>query len=84
MLFMKFMVQFIHFFPGLFEGALSSGRDSIDPALSALNTIKRRSEQAGSLQAVQKRIKRARPDPVAMMFQFVHHRKAKDGLVRRM
>lgn len=70
---MKFMMQFVHFFPGLFEGALSCGSDSIEPSPTALHAVERRTEQAGSLQAVQKRIECTWADPVSMMFQFLHH-----------
>ena len=78
---MEFMVQFVHFFPGFFEGALSRGSDFIEPATPALHAIKRRPEQAGSLQAVQERIKGTRADAIAVMFQLLHHRETKDGLV---
>jgi hypothetical protein len=77
----EFVVELIHFRSCLFEGPLSRGSDFIEPAPAALNSIKRRPEQAGPLQAVQEGIKRTRADAIPVMFQFFHHRETKDGLV---
>ncbi len=84
MLLVEFVVELIHFFPRLFEGAFSRWSDFVEPAPTAFNAIKRRSKQACSLQAVQKRVKRTRADPISVMLQFLHHRESKNGLVHRM
>jgi hypothetical protein len=63
---------------------LSRWSDFVEPASPAFSAIERRSQQACPLQAVQKRVKRSRADPISVVLQFLHHREAKDGLVHRM
>lgn len=84
MLLVEFVVELIHFFPGLFEGAFSRRSDFVKPAPPAFNAIKRGAKQACPLQSVEKRVKRTRADPIPVMLQFLHHRESKNGLVHRM
>ena len=43
-----------------------------------------RLKQAGPLHSVKERVKGARTDAIAVLLQFLHHRKPEDWLVRRM
>jgi hypothetical protein len=81
MLFVQFMVQFIHFLPGFFEGSFSGGCDLVESSPSAFDAIEGRAQQARSFQPVQKRIERAGADAVAVVREFLHHGESEDGLV---
>ncbi len=81
MLFVQFMVQFIHFFFGLFESSFAGGCDLVEPSSAAFNAIEGRAQQARSFQPVQKRIERAGADAIAVMRELLHHGQSEDGLV---
>ncbi len=81
MLFVQFVVQFVHFWSGFFERSFSGGCNPIEPSLAALNSIQGRAQKARSLQSVQKRIERAGTDAVAMVREFLHHGESEDGFV---
>jgi hypothetical protein len=84
MFFVKFVVQFIDFHSGLVQRLLAGSRDLIDPARAPCNIFKDGLQEPVSFQAMQKWVECSRPDAIPVMRQFLHHRKAEDGLVRRM
>ena len=81
MLFVKFVVQLIHFLPGFFEGAFSDGRDSVEPPAPAFNAIERGAQQSRTLQSVEKGIERAGTDAIPMMLELFHHGQPEDRFV---
>jgi hypothetical protein len=84
MFFVKFVMQFIHLHSGLVQGLLAGGRDLIDPATVPPDVLKVGLQQAVPLQAVQQGVESSWPDAISVMRKFLHHRKAEDGLLRRM
>jgi hypothetical protein len=84
MFFVKFVVQFIDLHSGLVQSLLARSRDVIDPATAPADIFKDRLQETASFQAVQKGVESSRPDAISVMRQFLHHRKAEDGLLRRM
>ena len=81
MLFVEFVVELVDFVSGLFEGAFSGGGNSVDPASSSFDAIEGGTEKAGTFESMQKGIKRAWSDAVAMVLEFLHHGKTEDGLM---
>jgi hypothetical protein len=84
MFFVKFVVQFIDLHSGLVQRLLAGSRDLIDPATVPSNIFEDRLQEAAAFQAMQKGVESSRPDPIPVMRQFLHHRNAEDGLLRRM
>jgi hypothetical protein len=82
--FVKFVVQFIDLHPGLVQALLAGSRDLIDPATVPSNIFEDRLQETTALQAMQKGVESPRPDAIPVMRQFLHHRKAEDGLLRSM
>ncbi len=84
MFFVKFVVQFIDLHSGLVQSPVARSRDLIDPATVPSNILEDRFQKTAAFQAMQKWVESSRPDAISMMRQFLHHRKAEDGLLRRM
>jgi hypothetical protein len=84
MFFVKFVVQFIDLHSGLVQRLLAGSRDLVDPTTVPSNVFEDRLQQAAAFQAMQKGVESSRPDAIPVMLQFLHHRKAEDGLLRRM
>ena len=84
MFFVKFVVQFIDLHSGLVQSLLAGSRDLIDPATVPSNIFEDRLQETAAFQAMQKGVESSRPDAIPVMRQFLHHRKAEDGLLRRM
>jgi hypothetical protein len=84
MFFVKFVVQFIDLYFGLVQSLLARSRDLIDPATVPCNICEDRLQETAAFQAMQKWVESSGPDAIPMTRQFVHHRKAEDGLLRRM
>jgi len=84
MLFVEFVVQFIHFLAGLFEGAFPGRRNFVDPSAAAFHMIERGAQQARFFQPVQERIKSSGANAVAVVREFLHHGESEDGLVHGM
>ena len=84
MFFVKFVVQFIDLHSGLVQGLLASSRNLIDPATASSNIFEDRLQETAAFQPMQKGVESSRPDAIPVMRQFLHHRNAEDGLLRRM
>ena len=54
------------------------------PATVSSDIFEDRLQQTAAFQAMQKGVESSRPDAIPVMRQFLHHRKAEDGLLRRM
>jgi hypothetical protein len=84
MFFVEFVVQFIDFHSGLVQRLLAGSRDLVDPATVPSNILEDRLQETAAFQAMQEGVESSRPDAIPVMRQFLHHRKAEDGLLRRM
>jgi hypothetical protein len=84
MFFVKLVVQFIDFHSGLVQGLLAGSCDLIDPATVPSNIFEDGLQETAAFQTMQKGVESSRPDAIPVMRQFFHHRKAEDGLLRRM
>lgn len=84
MLFVQFVVELDHFGSRLFERTPAACRNPVKPSPAPTACIELRFQQSGTLQAMQQRVKRSRPDAIAMVLQFLHHSQPEDGLLRRM
>jgi hypothetical protein len=81
MLFVKFVVQFIHLLRGPGQRLSPHGRDVVDSPLTARNSFAGRLQQAIALQSMQKRIKSTGSNPIAVMPQLLHHGQSKNRLL---
>jgi hypothetical protein len=77
---MQLVVQLVDLLFGSRKGA-AAGRCNPVHAPAASARISKRFQQLGALQSVQQGIEGPRPDAVAMVRKFLHHRQPKDGLV---
>jgi hypothetical protein len=84
MLFVEFVVEFIHFGPGLGERAPACRGDLIDAPFASADPIEVGLEQTGLLQSMEEGVKRSRADAIAVMLQLLHHGQTEDWVMRRM
>jgi hypothetical protein len=80
--FVEFAVEFVDLLSRLFKSPFSGSGNPVNPAPATFDAIELRTQETGTFQPMQKRVKRAGTDAVAMVFQFLHHGEAEDGLVR--
>lgn len=81
---MQLMMQLVDHDPGPFQCLPARRRDTVDPSPPSGYVPQTRLQQAAAFHSVEEWIERSRPNPIAVMFQLFHHRKAKDRLVRSM
>ncbi len=82
--FVKLVEKLIDFYRGLAQSPSSSGRDAVNPAPAASDSLDDRLQQAAAFQSVQERVKSSGADAIAVMGQLFDHGESKDGFVRRM
>jgi len=82
--FVKLVEKLIHFHRGLAQGPSASGRDAVNPAPAAADTLGGRLQQSAAFQSVQERVKSSGADAIAVMGKLFDHGQPKDGFVRRM
>jgi hypothetical protein len=84
MFFVEFVVELIDLHCGLVQSLPAGSRDLVDPASAASNIFEDRLQETASFQAMQKGVESSGPDAIPVVRQFLHHRKAEDGFLRRM
>ena len=80
--FVELVVELVDLGAGAGEGFAAGSGDGVDAAAAAGDGAQRGFEEAGALQAVEKRVKGSGTDAVAVVGELVHHGEAEDGLVR--
>lgn len=84
MLFVKLVVQLIHFFPGFLQCPFARGRDLVNAPPAPSNVAVQGLQQPSALQSMQQRVQRTRPDAIAVMRQLLYHCQPEDRLLRSM
>jgi hypothetical protein len=84
MFFVKFVVQFVDLHSGPLQSFPTGSRDLVDPSTVSSDILENRLQEAAPFQTMQKGVESSRANAVPVMVQFLHHRKAEDGLLRRM
>jgi hypothetical protein len=79
---MQFTMQLVHFHRDFVQSFSANTRDFVHAPLPPRNTIQVRLQQSRALHSMQQRIQRTRPDPVAVMRKFLHHRQTENRLMR--
>ena len=82
MLFVKLMMKFVNLKTRLGKGSFSRGSNGVDPAAPAGDVPGFRFQEAAAFHAVEKRVEGSGSDAVAVVFEFFHHRKAEDAVVK--
>ena len=77
-------MQFVDFFAGFVEGFPAARGDLVDAAATPGYNVCRGFEESALFETVQQRVQGSGTDPIAVVGEFFHHRKAEDGLMRGM
>lgn len=80
-LFVEFLVEFVHFYLCLFQRSLSRFGQLVNSASSSAHIHQLRGEEPIALHAVQEWVERSRTYSIAMMLQFFHHCQAEQRLM---
>ena len=80
---MQFVVQLIDLHSGFFESLPACGRNAVKAPRAPCGLAGNAFEQARALQSMKQRVKRSRPDAIAVMRKLLHHRQPEDRLVAR-
>jgi hypothetical protein len=81
MLLVEFLVEFVDFFPCLFQSFLPRFGQLVDTSPSSAHIHQLGDEKPIPFHAVQERVEGSWTYSIAMMFQFFHHSQAKQGLM---